>query len=121
MRDLWQAEQGYCKILFGVRNSIGNFCLIIWRALTSPAIFLYNVNVKSMKYFSIPFALIVLSGCAVNSNDYAIYAETVKSMNRDITMSEIACWQQQDEKSKMMCRKEHIKLEPPRTILDLSK
>lgn len=67
-----------------------------------------------MRKVLIVFSMLTLSACATNGNDYAIYAETVKSMNRDIAMSEIACWQQQDDKSKMMCRKEPLKLEPPK-------
>ena len=67
-----------------------------------------------MKKVLIVLGIVSLTGCATTSDrDYAIYAETIKSMNRDIAMSEIACWQQQSDKTKMLCRKDPIVPEPP--------
>lgn len=72
-----------------------------------------------MKKIQIILTCMFLTGCATSGQEYNVYVETIKSINRDITMSEIACWQQETDKTKVNCRKDAIKPEPPKPGLRL--
>jgi len=78
-----------------------------------------------MKIF-LTLGFILLTGCA--SNDYASYVEAHKSTSKDLTMSEIACYNSVAEAIKTgdstmktaaialmaQCKKQTATIEPPR-------
>ena len=75
------------------------------------------------------FAVTALSGCAyLSTNDYTNYVETAKSISRDNTVSQTACWNAIAEIAKSgdpgakvgaialadRCKNEPVKLAPPK-------
>lgn len=84
-----------------------------------------------MKYLILA-ATVLLSGCGtIKSNDYQQYVETSRSISKDNTISQTACWTAIAEIAKggdnatkigaialaEKCKNETIKIEPPRKNL----
>jgi len=82
-----------------------------------------------MKAFAIVLAAVVLSGCAyLGPKDYSTYVETAKSISKDNTVAQTACWSAITEIAKggdagarvgaialaEKCKNDPVKLEAPK-------
>lgn len=82
-----------------------------------------------MKYLAIIFATFLLTGCgALSTKDYQLYVDSAKSISKDNTVAQSACWNAVTEIAKNgdngakvgaialaeKCKNEAIKVEPPK-------
>ena len=82
-----------------------------------------------MKYIAIMFAAFLLTGCsALSTKDYQMYVDSAKSISKDNTVAQTACWNAVTEIAKNgdngakvgaialadRCKNEPIKVEPPK-------